>query len=70
MVDVESWIKRADEILASSHSTHNASEQMQFATSTIAAFYGPESPQMKNRLQLHARELPSRMLKANSEPDW
>lgn len=47
MVDIDIWIKRADEVLAGAHSTQNASEQLQFATSMIAAFYGPESPQMK-----------------------
>jgi hypothetical protein len=47
MVDIESWIKRANEVLNGGHSLHNVSEEMQFATSMIAAFYGPESPQMK-----------------------
>lgn len=46
MVDTDAWIKRADEVLGSiSHSTY--SEGMQFATSMITAFYGPDSPQMK-----------------------
>ena len=47
MMDMETWIKRADEVLAKASSVHNASEQMQFATSILATFYGSESPQMK-----------------------
>ena len=47
MIDTDVWIKRADEVLGGSHSIGNTSEEMQFATSMIAAFYGPESPQMK-----------------------
>ena len=47
MAETGDWIKRADEILAEGHSAHQASEQMQFATSMITAFYGSNSPQMK-----------------------
>jgi hypothetical protein len=47
MMDMDTWIKRADDVLAKASSVHNASEQMQFATSILATFYGPESPQMK-----------------------
>jgi hypothetical protein len=47
MLDVDSWISRANAVLEGGHSTTNASELMQFATSIIAAFYGSESPQMK-----------------------
>jgi len=71
VIDVDSWKKRADEVLQK-HGITDVSEQMQFATSMIATFYGPESPQMKtfrdtaegihkgkeaiqHHLQLHAR---------------
>jgi hypothetical protein len=47
MVDNDTWIKRADEVLAKASSIQNTSEQMQFATSMLATFYGPESPQMR-----------------------
>ena len=47
MVDTEKWIKRAGELLEGNYSTDDTSEQMQFATSMLAAFYGPESAQMK-----------------------
>lgn len=46
MLDTDSWIKRVDEVVTH-HSIYNVSEQMQFATSIIATFYGPESPQMR-----------------------
>lgn len=46
MIDVENWIKRADEVIARS-TQWNYSEALQFATSMIAQFYGPESPQMR-----------------------
>lgn len=46
MLNVEGWIKRADEVIRNSLQ-YNYSEGLQFATSMIAAFYGPDSPQMK-----------------------
>lgn len=46
MLNTESWIRRADEVIATS-SQWNYSEGLQFATSMITAFYGPDSPQMK-----------------------
>jgi hypothetical protein len=46
MIDQESWIKRADEVIANT-SQWSYSEALQFATSMITAFYGPASPQMK-----------------------
>ena len=46
MINTEDWIKRADEVIANT-SQWNYSEALQFATSMITAFYGPESPQMK-----------------------
>ena len=46
MVDIDSWIKRADEVCAKS-TQWNYSEALQFATSMITQFYGPESPQMR-----------------------
>jgi len=46
MLNIEGWIKRADEVVASI-SNWNYSEGMQFATSMVTAFYGPDSPQMK-----------------------
>lgn len=45
MLNTESWIKRADYVIAHS-SQWNYSERLQFATSMIAAFYGSDSPQM------------------------
>jgi hypothetical protein len=42
----DSWIKRADEVLNGPHGG-SAGEAIQCATSMIAAFYGPESAQMK-----------------------
>lgn len=46
MIDIESWMKRADEVSAKS-SQWNYSEAIQFATSMITQFYGSESPQMR-----------------------
>ncbi len=46
MLNVESWIKRADEVMAKI-SNWNYSEGLQFATSMIAAFHGSDSPQMR-----------------------
>src|ERR1019366_2668904 len=45
MLDEASWIKRGDEVV-SNGSQWNYSEGLQFATSMISAFYGPESAQM------------------------
>jgi hypothetical protein len=45
MINVEAWMKRADEVIASS-SNWNYAEGLQFATSMITAFYGASSPQM------------------------
>ncbi len=42
------WINRAKDILSKGGSDYRtASEAVQFATSMLAAFYGPESPQLK-----------------------
>ena len=61
MVDIDAWIKRADGVLASiSH--WNYSELMQFATSMITAFYGPDSPQMRT-----FRETAQALQKARAE---
>lgn len=46
MIDQDAWIKRADEVIAST-SPWDSSAALQFATSMITAFYGPDSPQMK-----------------------
>jgi hypothetical protein len=49
--DSASWINRAKEILSKSGSDYRAaSEATQFATSMLTAFYGPESPQLKQFL--------------------
>jgi len=45
MLNEEGWLKRADEVVAQG-SQWNYSEGLQFATSMINAFYGPESAQM------------------------
>jgi hypothetical protein len=45
--DKDAWISRADAVLTKSDFAGNASELMQFATSFVAALYGPESPQMR-----------------------
>ena len=47
MLDVEGWLKRADELVSQKSSSWDYSEGLQFATSMISAFYGPESPQMR-----------------------
>jgi hypothetical protein len=46
MLDAESWLKRADEVISQT-SQLSYSEGLQFATSMITAFYGPDSPQMR-----------------------
>lgn len=46
MLDESAWLKRADEVTAHA-SVWNYSEGLQFATSMITAFYGPESQQMR-----------------------
>jgi len=46
VVDSQAWIKRADEVIANT-SGWTYAEGLQFATSMITAFYGPDSPQMK-----------------------
>ena len=47
VLDVDNWLTRANEILQQSISTATAGEKIAFATSFIAAFYGPESVEMK-----------------------
>jgi hypothetical protein len=47
MLDVEGWLKRADELVSQKSSSWDYSEGLQFATSMISAFYGPESSQMR-----------------------
>lgn len=47
MVDVNNWLVRADALLQQSVSTATVGEKIAFATSFIAAFYGPDSVQMK-----------------------
>ena len=48
-LNFEPWLKRAEEILKKDRAAHYdaAGEVYQFATSMLAAVYGPESPQMK-----------------------
>lgn len=57
MLDTDSWIKRADQAIASC-TMWSYSEAMQFATSMITAFYGADSPQMKT-FREHAKGLPA-----------
>jgi hypothetical protein len=46
--DSASWIKRADEILATGGTDERtAREAIQFATSMLTALYGPKSPQLQ-----------------------
>ena len=47
MLDVSNWLIRANESLQQSVSTATVGEKIAFATSFIAAFYGPESVEMK-----------------------
>jgi hypothetical protein len=47
MIDANNWLARADALLQASVSTASAGEKIAFATSFIAAFYGPESVGMK-----------------------
>ena len=61
MLNIEAWIKRADEVVAHI-SNWNYSEGMQFATSLITEFYGPDSPQMKT-----FRETTQALLKGKTE---
>jgi hypothetical protein len=47
MIDANNWVAQADAVLKSGMSIHKASEKIAFATSFLAAIYGPESVQMK-----------------------
>lgn len=47
MINVNSWLARADEILQQGLSTATVGEKIAFATSFLAAFYGPDSIEMK-----------------------
>lgn len=46
MIDLDNWLKRADEVITQT-SQWNYAEALQFATSMITQFYGPDSPQMR-----------------------
>jgi hypothetical protein len=47
VINVNNWLARANELLQQSVSTATAGERIAFATSFLAAFYGPESVEMK-----------------------
>jgi hypothetical protein len=47
VINVDNWLARANEVLQQSVSTATAGETIAFATSFLAAFYGPDSVEMK-----------------------
>jgi hypothetical protein len=47
VINVNNWIARANEILQQSVSTATAAEKVAFATSFLAAFYGPDSIEVR-----------------------